>query len=164
MTKKWFIGFSILLFAFVAAVPHEVLSQTNQQADVAAVREIVDHWQKAWDTFDASVLAGDYAEDADWMNSFGVKNRGSAKVVSFLAVALKSPEVASRHTVWDEPRIRFLRPDVAIVYRDYQTVGQKTPAGKHMPRRNSHSTWVLSKENGKWHIVSQVISDDKPTS
>ena len=164
MTKKWLPGISVLLIAFMAAVPHEFLAQTNQQTDVTAVSEIVNHWQQAWDTFDASVLAGDYAEDADWMNSFGVKNKGSAKIVSFLAVALKSPEVASRHTVWDEPRIRFLRPDVAIVYRDYQTVGQKTPAGKDMPRRNSHSTWVLSKENGKWRIVSQVMSDDRPTS
>jgi len=153
-----------VMFAFVAAVPRQAISQTNRQADEVAIKEIVDHWQQAWNTYNASVLEGDYADDADWMNSFGVKNKGSAKILSFMAVALKSPEVAGRHTVWNEPRIRFVRPDVAIVYRDYQTVGQKTTAGKDMPQRNTHSTWVLSKELGKWRIVSQVISDDKPTS
>jgi hypothetical protein len=72
---------------------------------------------------------------------------------------LKRPSVAGRHAVWNEPQIRLIRPDIAIAYRDYQTLG-----GKEMPQRNTHSTWVLSKDNGKWHIASQIISVDKPSS
>jgi hypothetical protein len=77
---------------------------------------------------------------------------------------LKRPSVAGRHAVWNEPQVRLIRPDIAIAYRDYQTVGQKTLGGKEMPQRNTHSTSVLSKDNGKWHIASQIISDDKPSS
>jgi hypothetical protein len=71
------------------------------------------------------------------------------------------PHVQGRRTTWHEPRIRFIRPDVAIAYADYETVGQKTGDGKEVPQRNTHSTWVLTEERGKWQIVSQVIMDNK---
>ncbi len=59
-----------------------------------------------------------------------------------------------------EPTVRFVRPDVALAYRDYSTVGHKTPNGQEMPERKTHSTWFLMKDGGKWRISSQVISDD----
>ena len=59
-----------------------------------------------------------------------------------------------------EPTVRFVRPDVALAYRDYTTVGHKDLSGKEMPERKTHSTWVLTKDGGKWRIASHVISDD----
>src|SRR6476469_303689 len=130
-------------------------------ADEAAIRAIVNHWQHAWEKFDASVVRGDYADDADWINAFGVTRSGADKIVAQMATFLKNPAVQGRHTQWDEPRIRFLRSDVALAHRDYKTVGQKTLDGVAMPQRITHATWFLTKENGKWLIASQVISDDK---
>ena len=164
MTMAGVLRLSTLIFASVALASGQSTSEAAQQADEAMIRVIVNHWQQAWDNFNASILAGDYAEDADWMNAFGAKEKGATKIVSFMVEVVKRPSVAGRHTVWNEPQMRFIRPDVAIAYRDYQTVGQKTLGGKEMPQRNTHSTWVLSKENGKWRILSQVISDDKPSS
>jgi uncharacterized protein (TIGR02246 family) len=164
MAMACILRLSTLLFVSVALAAGQAISQATQHADEAAITLIVSHWQQAWDNFDASVLDGDYAEDADWMNAFGAKEKGATKIMSFMVEVVKRPSVVGRHTVWNEPRMRFIRPDVAIAYRDYQTVGQKTLDGKEMPQRNTHSTWVLSKENGKWRIVSQVISDDKPSS
>jgi len=43
----------------------------------AAVRAVVLHWQQSWDNFDPSVLQGDYADDADWLNAFGVRIKGA---------------------------------------------------------------------------------------
>jgi uncharacterized protein (TIGR02246 family) len=128
--------------------------------DETAIRAIVNHWQQAWSKFDASVLEGDYADDADWANAFGVRNKGSAKILEFMTGMFKRPNVQGRHTTWDEPRIRFVRPDVAMAYRDYQTLGHKTLDGREMPQRNTHSTWILTKDDGKWRIASQIISDD----
>jgi uncharacterized protein (TIGR02246 family) len=136
------------------------LGQATGSDDEAAIKVIVNHWQEAWEIFDASVLQGDYAVDADWMNSFARKNKGAARIMSFMVEGLQHPGVRGRHTVWKEPQIRFIRSDVAIAYRDYQTVGQKNRAGQELPQRNTHSTWVLSKENGRWLIVSQFMSDD----
>lgn len=164
MTMTRVLTLSTFAFVSIALAAGQAISQATQQADEAAIRLIVSHWQQAWDSFNASVLDGDYAEDADWMNAFGAKEKGAAKIMSYMVEAVKRPSLAGRHTVWNEPQVRFIRPDVAIAHRDYQTVGQKTLDGKEMPQRNTHSTWLLSKENGKWRIVSQVISDDKPSS
>lgn len=139
-------------------------SQNPNQATVAqdetAIRAIVNHWQQAWSKFDASILEGDYADDADWSNAFGIRNKGSAKILAFMTAMFKRPAVQGRRTTWDEPRIRFVRSDVALVSRDYQTLGHKTLDGNEMPERKTHSTWLLTKDDGKWRIVSQIISDE----
>jgi uncharacterized protein (TIGR02246 family) len=140
------------------------LSRTSEQGhsadDEAAIRTIINHWQQNWDKFDASVLQGDYAEDADWLNAFGVKQKGSTSIVAFVATVVKRPQNQGRHTTWGVPEIRFLRPDVAIAYRDYETNGNKAPNGSDAPERHTHSTWIMAKGGGRWRIVSQVISDD----
>jgi uncharacterized protein (TIGR02246 family) len=105
--------------------------------------------------------AGDYADDADWMNAYGSKQRGAANIVAGMARLFTTSDVKERRTTWHEPRIRFIRADVAIVYADYETVGQKTRDGKEVPQRNTHSTWIMAKEKGKWEIASQVIMDNK---
>jgi uncharacterized protein (TIGR02246 family) len=134
--------------------------QVGTAEDEATIRAIVNHWQQSWENFDASVLAGDYAEDADWLNAFGVRIKGGAKIVEFVSKVVKRPGVQGRHTTWGESTVRFVRPDVALASRDYTTVGHKTPNGQEMPERHTHSTWLLTKDGGKWRIASQVISDD----
>jgi uncharacterized protein (TIGR02246 family) len=134
--------------------------QAGTAEDEAAVRAIVNHWQQSWENFDASILAGDYAGDADWLNAFGVRINGGAKIVEFVSKVVKRPGVQDRHTTWGEPTVRFVRADVALASRDYTTVGHKTLNGQEMPPRNTHSTWLLTKDGGKWRIASQVISDD----
>lgn len=135
-------------------------AQAGSGADEAAIRTIVAHWQQFWDRFDAAAVQGDFADDADWQNAFGVRMKGSANILRFLATVVKRPNVQGRHTTWDEPEVRFLRPDVALAFRTYRTVGHKTVDGKEMPQRNTHATWVLTKDGGKWRIAGQVIADD----
>jgi len=128
--------------------------------DQTAIRTIVNHWQQSWEKFDASVLAGDFADDAEWLNAFGVRQRGGANIVAFVSQVVKRPQVQGRRTTWEEPQIRFLRPDVAIASRSYTTLGHKTLSGTELPERHTHSNWVMTKENGKWRIASWVISDE----
>lgn len=120
----------------------------------------MNHWQQTWDNFDASFLKGDFADDADWLNAFGVKIQGSSKILAYMTGMVKRPNVQGRQTTWDEPKIRFVRSDVALSYRDYRTIGHRTLDGKEMPQRNTHATWFLIKDGGKWRISSQVIYDD----
>jgi uncharacterized protein (TIGR02246 family) len=145
-----------VLFVILAA---RALGQLSS-GDEAAIRAIVNHWQQTWDKFDASVLEGDYREDADWLNAFGVRIEGGAKIVSFMKQMVQRPNVQGRQTTWEAPRIRFLRSDVAVVYRDYKTIGHKLPDGTEMPQRNTHGTWVLTKDGARWRIATQVIYDD----
>lgn len=155
---------AIVGFASAQAEPRTLKQAATVQVgtaeDEAAIRAIVNHWQQSWENFDASVLAGDYADDADWLNAFGVRLKGSAKILDFVSTVVKRATVQGRHTTWGEPAVRFVRPDVALAYRDYTTVGHQALNGQEMPQRNTHSTWVLTKDGGKWRIASQVISDD----
>ena len=151
---------SLLAISACAQTGPNKPAQLTSAEDETAVRAIVLHWQQSWEKFDASVLQGDYADDADWLNAFGVRIKGGAKIVEFVSKVVKRPGVQDRKTTWDEPVIRFIRQDVAVAYRDFRTVGHKTLDGKEMPQRNTHSTWILTKDNGKWLIASQVISDD----
>lgn len=148
------------ILATLAIAAGLAFGQAGSASDQAAIRAIVDHWRQTWDRFDASALAGDYTEDADWQNAFGVRKKGNAEIVAFVSAVVKRPMNQGRHTTWKDPEIRFVRPDVAIVYRDYQTGGNRTADGKDAPERRTHSTWILVKDAGKWRIASQVISDD----
>lgn len=153
-----------LVLAHAGLVSGQALPQKAKQIgsaeDDAAIRDIVSHWQRNWDKFDASVLKEDYAQDADWQNAFGVRKKGSAEILAFVGGVVKRPQNQDRHTTWGTPQVRFVRPDIAIAYRDYQTGGNKAPDGSDLPERHTHSTWILAKDGGKWRIVSQVISDD----
>ncbi len=151
-----------LLLSFFLCL--EAASQTNSQrssSDEASVKAIVDHWRQAWERFDGSVLQGDYAEDADWLNAFGVRKNGGSEIVAYVSEVVKRPLVQGRQTTWGEIHVRFVRPDIAFAYRDYQTVGHKTPDGHEMAPRHTHANWVLAKEAGVWRIVSHVISDEQ---
>jgi uncharacterized protein (TIGR02246 family) len=136
-------------------------AQVGTSDDVSAIVRIVNHWQQTWDSFDGSVLAGDYDADADWLNAFGTRLKGAPAIEAFMRQVVQRPNVKTRRTTWQDPTIRFVRSDVAIASRDYATVGHRTPDGREMPERKTHSTWVLAKDGGgKWRIVSQVISDN----
>lgn len=164
------LGLGLALLAAAASFGSaQAVSPTPKQAaavqlgtseDEAAIRAIVNHWQQTWENHDTSVLAGDYAEDADWLNAFGVRLKGGAKIVTFVSTVVKRATVQGRHTTWGEPTVRFVLPDVALAYRDYSTVGHKTPNGQEMPERKTHSTWFMTKKGGKWRIDSHVICDD----
>lgn len=161
-----FLGLVIAVSGFAlaqagSAIPKQAAAiQAGSAEDEAAIRAIVNHWQQSWENFDASVLAGDYAEDADWQNAFGVRLKGSAQIVDFVSKVVKRPNVQGRQTTWGDSTVRFVRPDVALAYRDYSTVGHKAPSGQEMPERKTHATWFLTKDAGKWRIASHVICDD----
>jgi uncharacterized protein (TIGR02246 family) len=159
--KLTILGLMAALMSFASAQPASQQPKPVASAeDEAAVRAIVLHWQQSWERFDAAVLQGDYADDADWLNAFGVRIKGGARIVQFVSTVMKRPNVQKRKTTWEEPVIRFVRPDVVLATRDYRTIGHKTLNGTEMAQRNTHSTWLLTKDSGKWRIASQVISDD----
>jgi uncharacterized protein (TIGR02246 family) len=152
------ISAAVLMSTVLAAAAPQI--GAPPPADAAAIRAIVDHWRQTWDTFDASSLSNDYADDADWLNAFGNRLKGRADILAFMQTVVKRPNVKGRQTTWQEPKIRFIRPDVAVATRDYTTVGHKTVAGQEIPERHTHGLWVLAKQDGGWRIVSQMISDD----
>ncbi len=148
----------------VIVLAAQAASPPGTDVDTAATRTVVDHWRQMWDRFDASSLRDDYAEDADFLNAFGTRLKGRAEILSFANRVVRRPNVQDRHTVWSEPVIRFVRPDVAICSRDYTTSGQRTLEGQPIGVRKTHAVWVLRRDEGKWHVISQFISDENSAS
>jgi uncharacterized protein (TIGR02246 family) len=134
-------------------------SQAGAPEDDAAIREIIGRWDSLWRGADTATALQDYAEDADWMEAFGVYRRGRTEIVRFFAP--NGP--MHRDTSPSRISIRYVRPDVAVVWSYYETAGQHSVSGQNTyPVRKTHSLRVLTKEKGRWAIISQLIMDEKP--
>jgi uncharacterized protein (TIGR02246 family) len=159
----------VTIAVLVIATAPLALGQTSNQGarsdgraeDEAAIRRILANWDRGWDGFDARLAAMDYADDADWLNAFGRKKKGRAELQQFLAELFVRPDMKAARFTTTSVSIRFIRPDVAVAYTDFVGVGQKTLSGKEMGKRVGHQIRVLSKEGGKWVIVSHQIMDER---
>lgn len=135
--------------------------QSSHADDEAAVMQIVTNWDKGWETLDAELACRDYAADVDWINAFGRKRKGRDQIQEFLARGFKSRAMASLRGTSSSVHLRFVRPDVAVVFAYRETAGQRTPSGQEYPTRRTHSLRVVVKEQGTWAIISHLIMDEK---
>src|SRR5215510_12731228 len=84
--------------------------------DEAVIRKALENWNEGWDTFNAQLASMDYADDADWLNAFGVKKKGRAEIEKFLAEIFARPDLKEARFKTTGLSIRFISPDVAVVY------------------------------------------------
>jgi uncharacterized protein (TIGR02246 family) len=109
--------------------------------DEKIIHEVVAGWKDAWNRHDMSAMARLVADDADFVNVWGMHWKGRARV---------EKEHADRHraqfkdTTWitREVQVQFLKPDVALVHVAW---GMEPP-------REGLFTWILVKDGGKWLI------------
>lgn len=93
------------------------------------------------------------------MNAFGGKRKGRAEIREFLAKCFQTIEHREVRTEISNLRIRFVRPDVAVVMNEFERKGQKCSNGEPMHDRSGTQQRVFEKTNGKWKIVSHLIQD-----
>jgi uncharacterized protein (TIGR02246 family) len=116
-------------------------AQSVKSEDSTAISDILARFYEGWNTHDAEKMISVYADDIDHINAFGRWNKGKQAIkediIQFHAGPGKNSQKA--HTI---EKIRFLKPDVAIVQvRSISSVG-------------NIGTYVLSKDSGKWLVVS----------
>ena len=123
--------------------------------DEFLIQQVVDGWGDAWNRHDMSLMAPLVAEDADFINVWGMHWHGRAQI---------EHEHAERHrtqfkeTVWSTlgVKLQFLRPEVALVHVHW-----------HMtPAREGMFTWVMVRTDGRWYIRAAHntnIGSPKPT-
>jgi len=154
--SKWLAGGIVLL------ILSAVWAQSRgTSADESAVRALL---QGADGDDKNATKARQYALDADWTNSFGQRLHGrEALLRKFDELALDAFYQAGRDAPGsDKVDVRFLRPDVAVVYEYEEVVGQTDPTiGKPMPPRKIHHQYVVSKEDGRWLIQSELIMTEE---
>lgn len=94
-------------------------------------------------------LSNSYTSDADFVNAYGMWRRGSAEIESRQKERMQTVLKDAKITLIDL-RIRFLKPDVAIVHQLHELSGMLTDANEKMPPHRELGIRVMVKENGKW--------------
>jgi uncharacterized protein (TIGR02246 family) len=113
-------------------------------------------------TRDSHIERAIYGPDAVWINAFGRRLTGPDSIEAFLArLYADSGFAKSRLVRQDAPEVWFIRPDVAVVHEYLETEGQRLPDGSVIPVRRVHTTFVLSKESGRWLVRYQFIGDER---
>ncbi|MBZ0112523.1 MAG: SgcJ/EcaC family oxidoreductase [Thermoanaerobaculia bacterium] len=149
-------SFSLIL-ALACLLGSPVLSQTD--ADRAAVLKTLDSWNEGWRTADANLAVQDYSEDTDWTNAFGDRFQGREELRKGLEFIFSLDFVMAGDSGGNEfTDVQFLTPDVAMIRSKLVRVGQQTRDGAVRPDRHIHHLRVLERREGKWQIVSHLIS------
>jgi uncharacterized protein (TIGR02246 family) len=118
-------------------------------SDEKALHEMVYHLEAAWNGADGQGFAEVFTEDADFIHILGGYYKGRASIEAghrmIFGTIYKGSTV--RYSV---ERIRFLRPDVAIVFlRQYLQFYE----GGAPTELEARPTLIADRRDGKWQIV-----------
>lgn len=127
--------------------------------DRSAVLSTLDSWNRGWAEVDARVAVEDYADDADWTNAFGDRFQGRAALQEGLEFIFSLGFVMAGDSSKNEfADVTFVTPDVALLRSKLVRVGQRQSDGTLMPDRHINHLRVLHRREGRWLIVSHMIS------
>jgi len=130
--------------------------------DEGAIQDILKQLETAWNASDSVSFAASFAEDANFIQIFGGQLDGRTAI-----------EAAHRHifdTIYKGSHasfllrsIRFVRPDVAIVFSRAQVNFQD---GKEAREIETRPTLIVAKQEATWQIVAfqNTKISDVPTA
>jgi uncharacterized protein (TIGR02246 family) len=121
-------------------------SPAGNQADDAAVRDVIKKYVDARERRDAAAIGALFTDDADQLVSSGTWRRGRDEIVK--GTLASSQATGGTRTITVET-IRFLAPDVAIADGRYEISG--TADGN---TRRMWTTFVLMRAGGAWKIAA----------
>ena len=93
-----------------------------------------------------------FSEDADFTNVRGQSASGRADIEKFHAEVFERFFKQS-HQTGEVTRIRFLRPDIAVVDLHWEMTGATDNAGKPVPYRSGLANCVFTKSGGEWLVT-----------
>jgi uncharacterized protein (TIGR02246 family) len=144
---------------FAQIALHASLQAKAQPDEERAIREQNAAVEAAWNKHDASVMDQSFVEDCDFVNVFGEWISGHDKLVKTHTALFAGPfrESYKRFTV---EKIRFVRPDVAIVH----VRGRNTDRDGKLLEGDEGTIGVLVmvKERGKWWITACQNTEVRP--
>lgn len=150
----------IILAVTLAACPASLFAQTRA-ADSVAIVKLVQQHVEAMRALRADQQRAIYAHDAVWINAFGRRIIGRDSIVAFLGRLYSDPGYSASRIVREKsPEVFFIRRDVATVHEFHEREGQRLADGSVIARR-THTTFVVSKESGRWFIRYQHIADER---
>lgn len=162
-----------VLVAALSSAPHgceagETASTQVRSDDEATIKKICLERIDRFNRLHEPPQPGDFTSDADFVNIYGMWRRGAAEIESGQGERMKTVLREAKITLLDL-RIRFVRPDVAIVHQTHEMSGMLSPAGERIPPHRELSVRVLVKEHDKWlttafhNTIVRPVAPVKPT-
>ena len=154
------------LLAFVLTLAVGSLARASDTESLEDERDVVlatlESWNRGWTERNAELAVQDYAEDTDWTNAFGGRFRGRDELRKGLQFIFGLDFVMAGDSGGNEfEDVTFLGPEIALIRSKLVRVGQETGEGQSMKDRHIHHLRVLQKRQGRWLIVSHLISQAK---
>ena len=134
------------------------------QDDEVAIRSVINGRAAAWEKQDVEHLVAPFAKDADYIDSSGTMTTGRDEIEAVYTKILASGQYKDSTSKQEVKKVRFVRPDVAVVDATWSLTGLKSGDGKPLPDRAGTSVLVLTKNGEKWEIVTLrvAVSAAKP--
>lgn len=134
--------------------------------DAAAVAAIADTFLDTWNTHDMQAFAALYADDADFVNVYGLWWQGRQAIEDAHAATHLTLFRASSLSLAQPHTIRFIADTVALCRTHWLLTGIRTRAGEPAPDRRGRLLHVLTRElNGSrsgWRIAATQNTDITP--
>ena len=129
------------------------MSQTQANPDdEKAIRALVLERIDSFNKHEAPQSSA-FTQDADFVNVYGMWRRGPAEIEGRQKERMETVLRDAKISLQDL-RIRFVRPDVAIVHETHEMSGMRNDKGEIMPPHQELGIRVMVKEQGKWLITA----------
>jgi uncharacterized protein (TIGR02246 family) len=150
-------AFFFILLAGLLSSCVSMLAQTSVSAEEEQIRAVVQSQADAWNRGDAQAFAARYAEDGSFTNVIGQQLYGRDAFIAQHAKIFSTIYKGS-HNVFIIGKIKFLRPDVAVVDIDGVLSGAtRLPPGLKAEDDGALHVKlqeVMTKEKGGWWIAA----------
>jgi uncharacterized protein (TIGR02246 family) len=147
------IAFALVIVPFARAT----FAQT-QLSEEQRIKQLIAEQARASERRDLRGLVDLYHADAEWILSNGTRLAGRAAIEDAYRQSIESPVAKSgRHHIHPDQsvRIRFLRPDFALVEVESHSVGGTDAQGAPLPTSKSLLITLWTKQDGEWTILYQ---------
>ncbi len=118
--------------------------------DEQVIQGLLRQIETAWNSYDSISLAAVFAEDANFIHIFGGQLDGRAAIEAAHRHIFETIYRGS-HATFVLRNIRFVRPDVAVVFARAHV---KFTEGDEAREIETRPTMVVVKEQDKWQIVT----------
>ena len=144
-----------LLGALLVLLPTVCSAQVGGSSqDKDAIKQIMQQWLESFEKRDADLRNVLLTEDTVFINAFGVEREGKESVSAFWKELFATGTFDQSKITITQEKIRFLRPEVAIVDRFEEVTGQRDPeTGKSWAPRRIHLTFVLTRSGQGWRVA-----------
>jgi len=119
-------------------------------ADKQVIEGILKQLETAWNRYDSVAFAASFAEDANFIHIFGGQLDGRTAIAAAHRNIFETIYRGS-HASLVLRSIRFLRPDVAVVFARMHV---KFKEGNEARDLETRPTLIVVKEQDKWQIVT----------